>query len=941
MKILKELNLYLKSYENENEDSDWDSDEECQAVLIAKDLKNTIEEKSSLTIELNEVEKSLMAANSNSSKERTYSVPNNSMDQGLNTSPSINKGLSFSSMESALSKDSTAQIPSLQLKDKSLYKNVLKKGTDSPHKEVEHDKGSSLVIQNFSDSLNDQSLDDDSPSTPKLSQNKALQEPVHHRRASIRSNYNQRSSSIHSYRSNKNTAISKKLKKKKKTNEKLGGIKIGTRQRDGSESSDSFSSTTNSPKSATFAKVAGIQSNKFSDTDPKLANRLSQFANKSLLKKGKAKKKVKKSFKTKRDYLKKFSKNKMEEMKAIYDQKPSQVAERPPVPAKKSSINPVVLRAKESFKKVKPMSMAVDFKEGIKDTTKTSSSSKNILGVKAIAEDRRNSYRNIKRNSDMNQVTRLVSVFNSLGGDEIKTKRRSRRSSNFLTARNESSRFLEPFGGAEPRMYKSRKHSKKFKLKELYAKNRSRSLIVKDVARERDRIVRRTLSDFHDLVLTRNNISIELFTGEKMFKEKRVRKQTDGTSLEDTVERCSSVSGNSSTSKCNLKLKLLHIDSEESSECEHLVRFYSLPILPSEKECLEIRSEEGDMAKAYKSNYKKTTIDDFNLLRAVSHGAYGKVCLARKKQTRDLFAIKIMDKVKMEEKGVTEMVMNERDILNKIDNDYVVRGVYTFQTKKYLYIVMEYMKGGDFANLLEGIGAFEEDAARFYLAQIVIAVDYLHNLGIIHRDLKPDNILVDGEGMIKLTDFGLSEINMKNMKQKYQDALNKSNNPLFVDDSDDSDDSDSPVNLKKLDRFQLSKMSSEDKREIAHGNKLKLKQDLRKITNTNLAYNPIKKPKKVLGTPDYIAPEVILGKEVTRAVDWWAVGVIAFEFLTGWLPFNDDSPEKIFENIKNRKIKAEDKLDQALSKPAKDLVFAFMDYNPEKRLGINGIEEIK
>jgi serine/threonine protein kinase len=156
-----------------------------------------------------------------------------------------------------------------------------------------------------------------------------------------------------------------------------------------------------------------------------------------------------------------------------------------------------------------------------------------------------------------------------------------------------------------------------------------------------------------------------------------------------------------------------------------------------------------------------------------------------------------MDKAKMEQKGVTELVMNERNILNEIDNEYVVRGVYTFQTSKFLYIVMEYMKGGDFANLLENIGAFEEDAAKFYLAQIILAVSYLHSKSIIHRDLKPDNILVDGNGWIKLTDFGLSEINMKNYQNKYEETTHKNNNLLIASDSSDND-SDEPPGLQSL-----------------------------------------------------------------------------------------------------------------------------------------------
>lgn len=358
--------------------------------------------------------------------------------------------------------------------------------------------------------------------------------------------------------------------------------------------------------------------------------------------------------------------------------------------------------------------------------------------------------------------------------------------------------------------------------------------------------------------------------------------------------------------------------------------------MPSEKECLEIRYD--DEARFAKPNIKKTKIDDFYLLRAVSHGAYGKVCLARKRQTRDLFAIKIMDKDKIKEKGVEDLVMNERNILNQIDNDFVVRGVYTFQTNRFLYIVMEYMKGGDFANLLEGIGAFDEDATRFYLGQIILAVDYLHSLNIIHRDLKPDNILVDGEGMIKLTDFGLSEINLKNMKKKYEDAQNKSINPLLADSDSDSDSSDSPPSM---DTMLLGKMSSEDLRLEAHGNKLKLKQNFDNIQNKNIVEKVQAKPRKVLGTPDYIAPEVILGHNVTKAVDWWAVGIIAFEFLTGFLPFNDNSPEEIFENIKNKNKKWPEVLNETLSEPARNLINGFMDYNPDTRLGSNGIQEIK
>jgi serine/threonine protein kinase len=135
--------------------------------------------------------------------------------------------------------------------------------------------------------------------------------------------------------------------------------------------------------------------------------------------------------------------------------------------------------------------------------------------------------------------------------------------------------------------------------------------------------------------------------------------------------------------------------------------------------------------------------------------------LARKKATKDLFAIKVLDKAVMVEKNVAEFVMNERDILNQVNSDFIVRGVYTFQSKKYLYMVMEYMKGGDFGTLLENVHALNFETARFYLAHIVMALEHLHARGIVHRDLKPENILIGADGHVKLTDFGLSEAGLR------------------------------------------------------------------------------------------------------------------------------------------------------------------------------------
>ncbi len=203
------------------------------------------------------------------------------------------------------------------------------------------------------------------------------------------------------------------------------------------------------------------------------------------------------------------------------------------------------------------------------------------------------------------------------------------------------------------------------------------------------------------------------------------------------------------------------------------VRFSSLCNLPSQIECCSLDYQEK------KKINPQISINDFILVKALSSGAYGKVILARKKNTDDFFAIKVLDKQKMMEKNVVEYVINEKNILSQMSNEFIVRGVYTFQSKKFLYMVMEFMKGGDLSSLLEQVGSFDEDTAKYYLAQIVLALEYLHSKGVIHRDLKPDNILIDSEGRIKLTDFGLSEAGIKKIKAsankviKLQNAFNE------------------------------------------------------------------------------------------------------------------------------------------------------------------------
>lgn len=145
----------------------------------------------------------------------------------------------------------------------------------------------------------------------------------------------------------------------------------------------------------------------------------------------------------------------------------------------------------------------------------------------------------------------------------------------------------------------------------------------------------------------------------------------------------------------------------------------------------------------------------FKRIKTLGIGAFGEVCLARKEDTGSLYAMKTLRKKDVLLRNQVAHVKAERDILAEADNEWVVRLYYSFQDKDNLYFVMEYIPGGDMMSLLIRLGIFKEDLAQFYIAELTCAVESVHKMGFIHRDIKPDNILIDRDGHIKLTDFGL------------------------------------------------------------------------------------------------------------------------------------------------------------------------------------------
>ncbi|XP_059486124.1 serine/threonine-protein kinase greatwall isoform X2 [Neocloeon triangulifer] len=169
---------------------------------------------------------------------------------------------------------------------------------------------------------------------------------------------------------------------------------------------------------------------------------------------------------------------------------------------------------------------------------------------------------------------------------------------------------------------------------------------------------------------------------------------------------------------------------------------------------------------------KLPDIDDFIVLKPISRGAFGKVFLGFKKTNPDkYFAIKVMKKSEMIHKNMVSQVITERNALALSQSPMCVRLFYSLQTKSSIYLVMEYMVGGDLKSLLSVYGYFDEAMATFYCAEIALALQYLHSHGIIHRDLKPDNILLTDQGHIKLTDFGLSQISLDHKELQISDLL--------------------------------------------------------------------------------------------------------------------------------------------------------------------------
>ena len=255
----------------------------------------------------------------------------------------------------------------------------------------------------------------------------------------------------------------------------------------------------------------------------------------------------------------------------------------------------------------------------------------------------------------------------------------------------------------------------------------------------------------------------------------------------------------------------------------------------------------------------------FYLLRAVGKGAFGKVRVVQHKQTKDLYALKYINKAKCIKMRAVSNIIQERRLLEEIDSPFVCNLRYAFQDDENMFMVLDLMLGGDLRFHLDRTGNMSEQVVRFYVAELALGLDYLHRLQIVHRDLKPDNVLLDEKGHAHLTDFNIA-----------------------------------------------------------------------------VHFSPRRPLTSIAGSMAYMAPEVLTKRGYLSSVDWWSLGVVAYELLFGRRPFRGKTNSALTHSILNDRCTFPENVDTIVSRQTVSCIKSLLERDPRKRLGCrSGIDEFK
>lgn len=307
----------------------------------------------------------------------------------------------------------------------------------------------------------------------------------------------------------------------------------------------------------------------------------------------------------------------------------------------------------------------------------------------------------------------------------------------------------------------------------------------------------------------------------------------------------------------------------------------------------EFEKNEQDISRLRR---QRLTADDFEHLTIIGRGAFGEVRIVREKNTGRLMAMKKLKKEDMVRRGQIDHVKAERNVLAEVKDQHVVTLYYSFQDNDHLYLLMEYLPGGDIMTMLMRKDILTEDETKFYIAETILAIETIHSHNYIHRDIKPDNLLLDRYGHLKLSDFGLCK----------------------------------PVDVSTLSTlYENEEMSQPDPTSVS-----------RKANIANFQANRRKLAYSTVGTPDYIAPEVLMKKGYGMECDFWSVGAIMYEMLVGYPPFYSDDPMTTCRKIVYWRTFLRFPPEVHVSPEAKDLIQRLL-CDAENRLGTQGIAELK
>mmetsp|Transcript_19492 Transcript_19492/g.18822 ORF Transcript_19492/g.18822 Transcript_19492/m.18822 type:complete len:443 (+) Transcript_19492:190-1518(+) len=270
----------------------------------------------------------------------------------------------------------------------------------------------------------------------------------------------------------------------------------------------------------------------------------------------------------------------------------------------------------------------------------------------------------------------------------------------------------------------------------------------------------------------------------------------------------------------------------------------------------------SSVSSDYSHYNSKLTIDNFDLLKVLGKGSFGKVMLVKKKDDNSgiLYACKTLRKAALVKRNQLAHTSTERTILQNINCPFLVHLVFAFQTVDKLYMVLDYMGGGELFFWLKKDRKFTENRVRLYTAEITLALEALHTADIVYRDLKPENILLDAQGHLRLTDFGLAKSG---------------------------------------------------------------------ITGSGAEGGT----KTFCGTPEYLAPEILENKGHGKGVDWWALGTLVFEMLTGLPPYYDTNVQRMYHKILHEPLRFPKGERLQLSESAKDLLRGMLERKVSDRLG--------